>query len=72
MHTKALRLIKQLCIHYKWSWELKKLLDLAIYTNSSSETLLQFLSYYQKHSRKEETKVYQPLLSKSLLDFIDQ
>jgi hypothetical protein len=34
LHTKALRLIKKEVIYYRWEWEVKKFLDLAIYTNS--------------------------------------
>ncbi len=42
MHAKALRLIKRICMHYNYDWAHKNLLDMAIYTNSSGDTVLNF------------------------------
>ncbi|TNV77379.1 hypothetical protein FGO68_gene14843 [Halteria grandinella] len=56
MHAKALRLIKKLCIHYGWSWEHKRLLDMAIYTNSSVDTLIVFYEGYLKYCQNAEVQ----------------
>jgi hypothetical protein len=51
MHAKALRLIKQLCMHHGWGWEHKRLLDMAIYSNSTVKTVAQFYQGYIEHAR---------------------
>ena len=46
MHRKALRLIKRFFIVNNWSWELKTLCDILIYTDSSPLALKEFLVNY--------------------------
>jgi hypothetical protein len=45
-------LIKRIAMYEGWEWEVKKLLDLAIYSNTRPEEVFKFLSAYLERSEK--------------------